>query len=144
MVEQIETSIFYVDDDKDDPELFTIAAKDLNEPISLFTMGEEMLLAMKNPPPSPSIVFLDLNMPTTDGYQILQEIRSMPIFDRTPVVVLSTADSMKVTERCWLLKADLYVTKPRKISELRKVIQNVLKIDWETRVRSRKNFALKS
>ncbi len=143
MVQELQTSIFYVDDDQDDLELFTIAANDFDEQVSLFSIGDEMLLAMKNPPPSPSIVFLDLNMPTKDGYQILREIRSMNIFDNTPVVILSTADSASVIDRCWNLKADLYVTKPRKVGELRKVIQKVLDMDWETRIRSRDSFTLK-
>ena len=143
MVQDLQTSIFYVDDDQDDLELFTIAARDLEEQVSLFSIGDEMLLAMKNPPPNPSIVFLDLNMPTKDGYQILKEIRSMHIFDETPVVILSTADNGNVVQRCWDLKADMYVTKPRKVTELRNVIRKAVDIDWEMRIRSRETFVLK-
>ncbi len=142
MVQELQTSIFYVDDDQDDLDLFMIAAKPFDERVSLFSIPDEMLMAMKNPPPSPSIIFLDLNMPLKDGYVLLQEIRSMEIFSKTPVIMLSTADNSEVIRRCWNLGADLYVTKPKSIRSLKKAIESILDIDWETRIRSTDNFYL--
>ncbi len=45
---------------------------------------------------SPDAILLDIFLPDTDGYKLLQEIRAMPRFDRCPVVATTayyTTDS---------------------------------------------------
>jgi chemotaxis family two-component system response regulator Rcp1 len=47
----------------------------------------------KEPPfgnkPSPILIILDLSLPRCDGHDILREIRGMPEYQTTPVVVLT-------------------------------------------------------
>ena len=52
---------------------------------------------------SPDLVFLDLMMPEMDGLTFLQEMRAIPRFSQTPVVILS-AKTLTSTERAELDK----------------------------------------
>lgn len=140
MVQEIYTTLFYVDDDADDLEFFKEAVEDIGKNVSLFALGEDLLHAMHNPPPMPAVVFLDLNMPIKSGFDILDEIKNNMNFDGIPVVVLSTASDHNTINRCWDLGADLYVSKATSIRDLKQVIAHVLTIDWEDYGRRREEF----
>jgi DNA-binding NtrC family response regulator len=49
--------IFYVDDDRDDLDLFETVIEDMGDEVLLFELGSNLLKAMHNPPPQASIVF---------------------------------------------------------------------------------------
>ena len=70
-------TIFYTDDDPDDQDFFKEVVAEITPQHNIFTQndGYELLEILQNPPPSPHIVFLDLNMPRKSGYQVLKEIR---------------------------------------------------------------------
>ncbi|MCU0612182.1 MAG: DnaA/Hda family protein [Candidatus Eisenbacteria bacterium] len=66
----------------------------------------------------PSLVITDLLLPRTDGFEIVQRIRSDPLARNTPIIILSArtheADKLRGLE----LGADDYVTKPFSPTEL--------------------------
>lgn len=62
--------------------------------------------------PRPQIILLDLNMPGTNGHQVLAEIKGDPDLARIPVIVLTTSDDPRDIERCYQAGANSYVQKP--------------------------------
>lgn len=72
-----EFTIFYTDDDLDDLDFFTEVVESMENGVELVTQnnGKKLLEALHNPPPAPSVVFLDLNMPGINGFDVLTEIR---------------------------------------------------------------------
>ena len=134
------TRIFYVDDDPDDRDLFEHAVHTLDRGVLLFSLGEEMLASIQNPPPAPSIIFMDLNMPTMTGEELLTAIRSNAIFDQVPIVILSTARDPKTIDRCWQNGADLYVTKFVDLKMFARAIKTIVEFDWKNRTRARNEF----
>lgn len=64
------------------------------------------------PLPQPLLVLLDLNLPSLDGYQILERMKSDPRTHRIPVVILTTTDDDREVSRCYDLGCSLYLTKP--------------------------------
>ncbi len=129
-----EITIFYADDDVDDLEFFRDVTNAMDRKIRLYThdRGEKLLLAVFNPPPSPSIVFLDLNMPGKDGFEVLKEIKSRAQFRDIPVVIFSTSGDPRNIERARTLGANFYITKPDSYQELEKLIDFTLNIDWSS------------
>ena len=123
-------TIFYADDDADDLLFFREAVTAIGREAMLFDQAGKMLYAMHNPPPAPSIVFIDLNMPGLDGYDVLKEIRSTPRFNDIPVVILSTADEVNIIKRCRELGANFYVSKSTALQGLQQSIAHVLTIEW--------------
>ena len=95
---------------------------------------------LKNPPPKPSVIFLDLNMPVKNGFEILEEIRATADFKEIPVIVYSTAFSMDVIRKCYDLGANLYVSKATSLGVLVRVMSHVLSIEWDQHTTTMQNF----
>jgi twitching motility two-component system response regulator PilG len=60
----------------------------------------------------PHIIFVDVMMPRLDGYQTCALIKSHPQFRHTPVIMLTSKDSLFDRARGKLVGADLYLIKP--------------------------------
>lgn len=143
MVLETYTTIFYVDDDPDDRMFFEQVTQQIGESISLFELGDQMLLQLENPPPNPSVIFLDLNMPVKDGFEVLQEIKENLNLKDVPVIILSTTNNPETVSRCFELGASLYVKKSMSIDDLKNSLEYVLSINWEEHSVSHSNFLYK-
>ena len=60
----------------------------------------------------PDIVFVDIMMPRLDGYQTCALIKNNSIFKGTPVVMLSSKDSIFDRARGRIVGSEQYLTKP--------------------------------
>lgn len=60
----------------------------------------------------PTVVFLDLNLPILDGYQVLERLKGDQKTRKIPVVVISTTSDSREMERCYELGANAYISKP--------------------------------
>lgn len=79
--------------------------------------------------PRPCLVLLDLNLPGTDGREVLQEIKSHPELRSIPVVVLTTSTDARDIERCYQAGANSYIKKPVDLDGFMQAIQR-LKDFW--------------
>jgi len=125
-------NIFYADDDLDDREFFESAVREVSPSFNLVTYsdGNELIDVLNNPPPFPNILFLDLNMPVKNGFEVLKEIRQSEQTKEIPVVVFSTSDDAEAINTTRQLGANLYVPKPNTYTGLKKVIMHSMSIDW--------------
>ena len=62
--------------------------------------------------PRPSVILLDLNMPGTDGREVLLEIKQNEHLKTIPVIVLTTSSDARDIDSCYQAGANSYVTKP--------------------------------
>lgn len=64
-------------------------------------------------PAEDPLMLLDLNMPgTVNGVDVLRQIKSNPVTQRMPVIILSTTDDPREVARCYELGCSVYITKP--------------------------------
>lgn len=111
--------ILLVEDSKPDAELVQHAMAKL-EPRCDFVVvqsGDEALRYLLREPPhesarSPDLVLLDLNIPGTDGREVLHMIRQKPSLHGLPVVALTTSESPRDVEETYRLHVNSYITKP--------------------------------
>ncbi len=138
-------TIFYTDDDEDDLSIFADAVESLPEKIQLNTYngGDKLLTAIYNPPPTPHVIFLDLNMPGKNGFDVLAELRNSDKKD-IPVIIFSTSNEPGIIEKCRLLGANLFITKPVLMKDIIKSIEHALQINWAEFVPDTKSFVYKS
>ena len=60
----------------------------------------------------PDLIFVDIMMPRLDGYQTCALIKHNQAFKETPVIMLSSKDSIFDRARGRLVGSDQYLTKP--------------------------------
>jgi CheY-like chemotaxis protein len=135
-------NIFYADDDADDRDFFKEVMSDIAAGHRLFTQssGEELLGVLHSPPPQANLVFLDLNMPQKNGYEVLKEIRNSPAISYMPVIILSTSNDEFAIDQAKKLGASLFLSKPGSYDDLQKMITAVLSKDWENYKPTEKDF----
>lgn len=75
------------------------------------------------------IIFLDIVLPGTDGYQICKSIRKNPKTRLTPVVLLSSKSSAFDRVRGKLAGCNEYLTKPVDYKAFRSVVDKYVKTD---------------
>ena len=67
---------------------------------------------------APDLIFVDIMMPSLDGYQACALIKGNPRFARTPVIMLSSKDGLFDRARGRIVGSDEYLTKPFTKDEL--------------------------
>jgi CheY-like chemotaxis protein len=62
--------------------------------------------------PRPGVILLDLNLPGTDGREVLSEIKNDESLKNIPVIVLTTSNDDRDVEACYRAGANSYIQKP--------------------------------
>ncbi|MDF1759460.1 MAG: response regulator [Coxiellaceae bacterium] len=60
----------------------------------------------------PNVILLDLNLPGTDGRQVLEKIKADNELRKIPVIILTTSNNEKDIDFCYERGANSYVQKP--------------------------------
>jgi CheY-like chemotaxis protein len=79
--------------------------------------------------PRPGVILLDLNLPGTDGREVLSEIKNDPNLKQIPVIVLTTSKDERDIEVCYRCGANSYIQKPVDLDGFMKAIER-LKDYW--------------
>jgi chemotaxis family two-component system response regulator PixG len=74
----------------------------------------------------PDLIFLDLVMPNANGYTVCQFLRNAPVFQNTPVIILTSRDNVVDRSRTKLVGASGFLGKPPKPDETVKMVQKYL------------------
>lgn len=75
--------------------------------------------------PRPGVILLDLNLPGTDGRQVLAEIKADERLHDIPVVVLTTSSDQRDINACYRAGANSYIQKPVDIDGFMKAIERL-------------------
>lgn len=91
-----------------------------SEELVMYNSGNEALTALKTDPIPPDVIFLDLNMPDSDGFTFLNNFESLPekVLKKSRIVVLSSESNI---DRDFVLSFNPVVhviTKPLKQSDI--------------------------
>lgn len=124
--------IFYTDDDLDDKEIFKEIINEIHPDhlIEFQNDGVELLNLLKETPVKPDILFLDLNMPYADGFEVLNEIRQDSFNKDLPVVILSTSNDINSIAKAKNSGATLYICKPDSYVKLKNILAELLSFNW--------------
>jgi CheY-like chemotaxis protein len=75
--------------------------------------------------PRPDLILLDLNLPRKDGRQVLAELKSDPLLQTIPVVILTTSTAEEDVLKAYGLHANAYIKKPVDLDEFLHVVRAV-------------------
>ncbi len=76
--------------------------------------------------PRPGLILLDLNLPGTDGREVLRRIKQDDDLKFVPVVIFTTSNDPKDIEDCYRQGVNSYIIKPVDFSLLKRSIQTLL------------------
>jgi len=84
--------------------------------------------------PRPAIILLDLNLPGTDGREVLEQVKQDEHLKSIPVIVFTTSVDDKDIEGCYRAGANSYVHKPISIQGLLKALGRLRDFWLETAI----------
>ena len=64
------------------------------------------------PAPRPGVILLDVNLPGTDGFAVLTEIKNAPELAAIPIIVLTISADERDIEACYRAGANAHLKKP--------------------------------
>jgi len=75
--------------------------------------------------PRPGMILLDLNLPGTDGRQVLAQIKADEKLRNIPVIVLTTSADERDIEDCYRCGANSYMQKPVDLDRFMTAVQRL-------------------
>ena len=75
-----------------------------------------------------SLIMLDVNMPDLDGFQACVQIRRLPGYDATPIVMLTADDGAKIQTAASRAGATMFLVKPFSTAALMQALSRFLPI----------------
>ncbi|NHC42483.1 response regulator [Bacillus sp. MM2020_1] len=114
--------VLIVDDDIRNVYALTIALENHDMDILVAENGREALEVLKDHPDT-DLILMDIMMPEMDGFEAIQHIRKIRIFETIPIIAL-TAKAMKHSrEECLEAGASDYISKPINLEQLFSLMQ---------------------
>jgi len=133
--ETLNQPILLVEDSPEDYETTARAFRrsGLKNPIIRCADGEEALdylhrrggFADPQKAPRPGVILLDLNLPGTDGREVLAAVKADPNLKQIPVIVLTTSKDDRDVEACYRAGASSYIQKPVDLEGFMKAIERL-------------------
>jgi two-component system, chemotaxis family, response regulator PixG len=74
----------------------------------------------------PDLIFLDLVMPVTNGYEVCEQIRKTPSLANVPIIILTGSDGLIDRVRTKFVGANAFLTKPIQTASVIKAIDKYL------------------
>ena len=122
-------SFLLTDDDIDDRELFAEALVAIDPSITCHFAedGEAAIRLLTDKQiEKPDIIFLDINMPVMDGWQVLRKLKSDNHYEDVPVMMYSTSSASGDRKTAKDLGALCFVTKPYNYKLVKSMLELVI------------------
>lgn len=123
--------ILIVEDNPADVRLMQEALRGLEPPVNVHLVGdgdEALQFLRRQGPfrnvPTPSLIFLDFNLPKSNSRDVLREIKLDPHLRIIPVAVLTTSSSDKDVRDAYQLYANCYLNKAGDLDGFFRIIRS--------------------
>ena len=116
--------ILLVDDNENDVKLFREAAgKNCKAQVFRTSTGEEAINLLHREEIIPSLIVLEIDLPSADGYALLRFVREHSQLHTVPVVILTGIMSLENLDPAWTLGANAVILKPEDATEMKEMVK---------------------
>ncbi len=116
--------ILFIDDEQVQLQLFTDLMKQHEfHPLTALDGPSGIALAVRE---RPSLILIDVMMPNMDGYEVCRQLRGMPVFRGTALVIFTVLRDPKLNSKGFQAGADLAITKTFASEKLIPIIRTLL------------------
>ena len=81
--------------------------------------------------PRPALIVLDLNLPGTDGREVLATVKEDRDLKSIPVIIFSTSSNPKDVEACYRHGVSGYLVKPMNFNQLQELVETFVQYWFE-------------
>lgn len=122
----IATKVLLADDDEDDREIFSEALASIDADVQYEGVedGQEAIDALLGNQTRPHIIFLDINMPVMNGWDVLRKLKSDNL--DIPVIMYSTSSGENEKRTAFDLGALCFITKPESVKLIKAMLEVVI------------------
>ena len=135
--------VLFVDDDEEDMFLFDKAMNKLyiHSDIYYAVCRDDLYYLLEAA--NPDLVFLNINLPDLNGFDCLERLRLVDTTSLLPIIIYSAFTNVQMIDRCFELKANYFIIKPKDVEKLVSLLRKVFSINWLTdRFPLRQNFVI--
>jgi len=118
-------TILYIEDNLSNIQLIEHILSELSGQVELLPAMQASVgldLAAQN---QPELILLDVNLPDMPGEEVLRRLKTNPLTQSIPVVVLSADGTPRQVERMMAIGATQYLTKPLDVERFFHVLQEI-------------------
>ncbi len=130
--------ILLIDDDIDDYIFFRDALEMVDPSVELLHLPSASRVQTDDTWKTPDILFLDINIPDSNGFDVLKSIRGKGF--SLPIVMYSTASNPLYVERAYQEGASLYFPKPDSMRALEESLRRLLGFNWSDPEMVKENY----
>lgn len=136
-------SILIVDDEPNNFDVIETLLSDRDDDLHYASNGKSAIASLDLF--APDLILLDVMMPELNGVEVCQQIKAMPKWTATPIVMVTALSSKEDLARCLEAGADDFISKPINRLELRARVQSMLRIksqydELQTLLKSREDM----
>lgn len=123
-----------VEDDAGGMAIIGVMMRHLGIEAFINTTGEGVVEMANAMPKKPDIIFLDINLPNTTGYEIIKKLRSNERYKEVTIVAVTAQDADTEIPKCKEAGFNAYVGKPISRMRFPKQLRRILDKEevWET------------
>ena len=124
-------TVFLIDDDEDDREIFLSALNSLDLDVNFTEAkdGREALdMIASNGFSLPDIIFVDLNMPKVNGLEFLRSVRILPHYKELPIFIYSTSSIEEEKNKCMAEGASGFIVKHCSYTDLCNELKSLFEV----------------
>ena len=126
---EFKPTVFVIDDDVDDQDIFSIAISRTNKPANCVFASDGIHAIeklMQDSDFTPDFIFIDMNMPRMNGKETLMAIKKIDRVRNIPVYMYSTSADPNMVKENVNLGAEDFIVKPSDINAFTNILTNIL------------------
>lgn len=124
----VQAPVWVVDDDADDQYIAQMVFSNLTRSVTIKSLydGSEPLPCLQQATVLPQLILLDLNMPRFNGFDVLQQVSAIPIYEYLLIVILTTSKARDDQEKALRLGVNDVLSKPATLGDFSRVAEQLV------------------